>query len=39
MWAIAYSHTGGMGTRLVIGGFPPILGKTMMEKAEYLEKI
>ena len=38
MWTIVDSHTGGMGTRLVIGGFPPIPGKTMKERVEYFER-
>jgi proline racemase len=32
------SHTQGNPTRVVVGGFPPIPGKTMMEKLNYVSK-
>lgn len=30
------AHTGGNPERVVIGGVPPIPGKTMLEKAKYM---
>jgi proline racemase len=30
------SHTAGEPTRVVVGGFPPILGENMAEKRTYL---
>lgn len=32
------SHTMGEPTRVILDGFPPLLGNTMMEKKEYLSK-
>lgn len=31
------SHTAGLATRLVVGGIPSLLGKTMLEKREYFK--
>ncbi|MEG3066511.1 proline racemase family protein [Acetomicrobium sp.] len=32
------SHTGGEPTRIITSGFPPIPGKTILEKREYVLK-
>lgn len=38
MFRTVETHTGGNPTRTILGGIPPIPGRTMMEKVEYFQR-